>query len=153
MTESLVGWRVTKEVSAKVNSYRKGRLCLGGWLKNVVAQSNGTGKWPWCLVNQVTARIHVVARGFIPRGGDPRQPVSSFYFGDGRANLTRFILAPRLSRCHGMARDRLGLTGRTTIAAHGALSARRVAGRSWVMSDTPSICGVEQINRTSENKH
>jgi len=52
-----------------------------------------------------------------------------------------------------MARDRLGLTGRTTIAAHGALSAGRVAGRSWVMSDTSNICGVEQINRTSENKH
>ena len=153
MTESLVAWRVTKEVSAKVNSYRKGRLCLGGRLKNVVAQFNGTGKWPWCLVNQVTAIIHFVARGSI----SPRKRPAA-------AGL--FVLFRRWSGKHDpiylsatfvpLPRDGKGQAGadgqdhyrgpRSTLRKEGG-------GRSWARSDTSNICGVEQINRTSENKH
>jgi len=144
MTESLVAWRVTKEVSAKVNSYRKGRLCLGGWLKNVVAQFNGTGKWPWCLVNQATARIHFVARGFIPRGRDPRQPVSSFYFGDGRGSVTRFAFLPGLSRGRGNGRGEDGTDERDHYRGPWSTLRREGAGRSWATSDTSNICGVER---------
>ena len=107
--QSVFGWRVMKEVSAKVNYRWAWRSCMGGCIGQAAAQI-------WSFMNQTAARI---------QGRDLREPVSSFYLGDGRGSMTRFILLPRLSRCPGMAGN-TGLTGRTTIAAHGAFSAGRV---------------------------
>ena len=109
MAQSRFGWRVTKEVSAKVNYWWTWRSCMGGCIGQAAAQV-------WSFMNQTAARI---------QGRDLREQASSFYLGDGRGSMTRFILLPRLSRCPRMAGD-TGLTGRTTIAAHGAFSAGRV---------------------------
>ena len=107
--QSLFGWRVMKEVSAKVNYRWAWRLCMAGCVDQAAANF-------WSFMNQTAARI---------QGRDLREPVSSFYLGDGRGSMTRFILLPRLSHCRGVFGS-TGLTGRTTIAAHGVPSAGRV---------------------------
>ena len=108
--QSLFGWRVTKEVSAKVNCYLMWRSCTGGCVGQAATSF-------WSFMNQTAARI---------QGRDLREQASSFYLGDGRGSMTRFILLPRLSHCPGIVSGRTGLTGRTTIAAHGVPSTGRV---------------------------
>jgi hypothetical protein len=51
----------TREISAKLNSYQSGCLCVGGRVNQATTRM-------WSLINQTATKIW---------GGDPREPVSS----------------------------------------------------------------------------
>ncbi len=151
----------TREVPAKVNSYHGGRLCCS---KNVVAQFIGLAslslrgakrrsnlggepneiatprqvgarndKWVWSLINQAAAKIW---------RRDLQEPVSSFYFGDGRGSMTRFILQPRLSRCQ-VITGQDGADGQNHYRCPCSALDNEGGGRSWAMNNTSNVSGVE----------
>lgn len=99
----------TREVSAKVNSYQSGRLCVGG-------RVNQTTTRMWSLMNQAATKIW---------GRDLQKPVSSLVLamvGEASPDLSYCLVCPA-----SQGRGWMGLTSRTTISAHGAFSARRMA--------------------------
>jgi hypothetical protein len=73
---------------------------------------------------------------------DLQEPVSSFYFGDGRENMTRFILIPRLSRCQANA-GQGGADGQDHYRCPCGALHREGDGRSWAINNTPNVSGVE----------
>jgi hypothetical protein len=99
----------TREVSAKVNSYQSGRLCVGGHVNQAITRM-------WSLINQAAKKIW---------GRDLQEPVSSLILGmvgEASPDLSYCLVCPA-----GQGGGWLGLTSRTTISAHGAFSTRRVA--------------------------
>jgi hypothetical protein len=98
----------TGEVSAKVNSYQSGRLCVG------VRVNQATTRM-WNLMNQAATKIW---------GRDLREPVSSLVLamvGEASPDLSYCLVCPA-----GKGWGWMGLTSRTTISAHGAFSTGRV---------------------------
>jgi len=75
--------------------------------------------------------------------GDLQKAVSSFYFGDGRGNITRFILLPRLSRCQ-VITGHDGTDGQDHYRCPCSALDNEGAGRSWATSDTSNLPGVER---------
>jgi len=98
----------TREVSAKVNSYQSGRLCVGGRVNQATTRM-------WTLMNQAATKIW---------GRDLQEQVSSLVLatvGEASPDLSYCLVCPA-----GKGRRWMGLTSRTTISAHEAFSTRRV---------------------------
>ena len=110
----------TREVSAKVNYYQSGRLCLGG------------------RVNQAAIKIW---------GRDLQEPVSSLSFGDGRGSITRFVLLPGLSRWQGKGVD--GADEQDYYLCPWSILHKEGGGRSWVINNTSNLPGVD-LNKQSK---
>ena len=142
--QSVLARKVMKEVLARLNAYPGGRIgaarhagaLLSGCDGVPMLTSSGCScdeAWAWCpncYDNAITYRR------------DLREPVSSFIsamVGKASPDLSHSALspAPGTPGC-GPAR-----AGTTTIAAHGRSREGR-AGRSWVQSDAPNLCGVER---------
>ena len=166
------GWSalsdLRREVPAKVNSYHGGRLCCS---KNVGAQFIGLaslslrgarflayarnrlrnlGGEPNEIVTprQVGARNDKRAWCWMKKAAtiswrrDRHLQVSSFYFGDGRESMTRFILLPSLSRCRVIIGQN-GADGEDHYRCPCGALGNEGTGRSWVMNNTSNVCGVE----------
>jgi hypothetical protein len=83
-------------------------------------------KRAWSLLNQAAAKIW---------RRDLQEPVSSFYFGDGRGSITRFTLVPRLSPCPVTA-GHDGADGQDYYRGPCSALDNEGAGRSWAINDT-----------------
>ena len=115
----------TREVSAKVNSYQSGCLCVGGRVNQVTTRM-------WSLINQAATKIW---------GRDRQEQVSSLVLamvGEASPDLSYCLVCPA-----GKGRGWMGLTNRTTISAHGAFSTKEGGGRSWAINNTSNLSGVE----------
>jgi hypothetical protein len=105
----------TREVSAKVNSYQSGRLCLGGRVNQAATRM-------WSLMNQAATKIW---------GRDLREPVSSLVLAMvGEAS-------PDLSyRVDGADEQDHYLCPWSILHKEGD-------GRSWAINNTSNLPGVE----------
>jgi hypothetical protein len=72
---------------------------------------------------------------------DLQEPVSSFYFGDGRESMTRFVLLPRLSRGQVVA-GQDGADGEDHYRSPCGPLDNEGGGRSWAIRNTSNISGV-----------
>ena len=93
-----------REVSAKVNFYQSGRLCVGSRVNQATTRM-------WSLMNQTATKIW---------GRDLQELVSSLVLatvGEASPDLSYCLVYPA-----GEGRGWMGLTSRTTISAHGAFS-------------------------------
>jgi len=117
-------WR--GKVSAKMNFYHGGCLCAGGRVTQATANA-----W-WWMKEAATKSWR----------RDLQMPVSSFYFGDGRESMTRFILLPRSSRCR-VITGQDGADGEDHYRCPRGILHREGAGRSWAIENTSNISGVE----------
>jgi hypothetical protein len=111
----------TGEVPAKLDFYHGGRLCVGGRVTQATASA-------WCWMKEAATKSW---------RRDLQEPVSSFYFGDGRESMTRFILLPRLSRCQVTTRQD-GADGQDHYRSPCGAPHNEGAGRSWAINNTPN---------------
>jgi hypothetical protein len=105
-----------------VNCYQNGQSGRGGRVNQITARA-------WSLMNQGAAKIW---------RRDLQEPVSSFYFGDGRGSMTRFTLLPRLSRCQATA-GHDGTDGHDDYLCPCSILHKEGAGRSWAINDTSNV--------------
>jgi hypothetical protein len=116
-----------RESSAKLNCYQSGRLCVSG------------------RMNEADIKIS---------GRDLQEPVSSFYFGDGRGSMTRFTLLPSLTRCQVTA-GHDGADGQDYYRCPCSALDNEGAGRSWAIK-TPQMlsftCEGLGCNENRQNK-
>ncbi len=137
MIQSLFGWRVTKEVSAKVNCCWMWRSCAGGCVGQAATNL-------WSFMNQTAARI---------QGRDLREQASSFYLGDGRGSYDPIYLAAAFVSLPGSIRQH-GTHGQDHYRCSWSTLRREGAGRSWVTCDASNLPGVEQRNNVNiYNQH
>ena len=137
----------TREVPAKVNSYHGGRTFLS--LRGAKRRSNLGGESSEIATpRQVGARNDKRAWCWMKEAAtkswrrDLQMPVSSFYFGDGRESMTRFILLPRSPRCRVIS-GQDGVDKQDDYLCPWSILHREGGGRSWAMNNTSNICGVE----------
>jgi hypothetical protein len=117
-------WR--GEVPARVNSCHGGRLCAGGRVTRATANA-------WCWMKEAATKSW---------RRDLQMLVSSFYFGDGRENMTRFILLPSLSRRQVII-GQDGADGEDHYRCPCGALGNEGTGRSWAMNNTSNVSGVE----------
>ena len=119
----------TPLVFARLTSVSRSNL-LGAGIDRPSARND---KWAWCWAKEAATKSW---------RRDLQMPVSSFYFGDGRESMTRFILLPSLSRCQ-VITGQDGADEQDDYLCPWSILHKEGGGRSWAINNTSNPSGVE----------
>jgi hypothetical protein len=114
-----------REVSAKVNFYQSGRLCVGGRVNQAATRM-------WSLMNQASTKIW---------GRDLQEPVSSLVLamvGEASPDLSYCLACPP-----GQGKGVDGADEQDDYLCPWSILHKEANGRSWAINNTSNISGVE----------